>query len=102
MKKRLGISFKVQDSSGFCNFCNLQMTNISCLICKKVVCENCISYKNKYCTDCDNSNLRNSNKTYIKVPIGNNKFKFLIIEDKSYFWREQILVWEEKKLIEFN
>lgn len=86
MKRRSGISSKVQDSSASCYYCNLHIGSVSCLLCNKIVCENCICDKSKYCIICDNENLRDSSNTYIKIPLGNNRFNFLVLENKCCLW----------------
>jgi adenosylhomocysteinase len=47
MKRRSGISYKVQDSSVSCYYCKLHIGSLSCLLCNKIVCENCICDKSK-------------------------------------------------------
>ena len=80
MKRRSGISSKVSNCSGSCNYCRLRTGNLTCLLCQNRVCDGCICDQNKYCINCENQNLRKSTNTYIKVPIENGKETFLIVK----------------------
>ena len=63
----------------------MKLGAISCLICKKIVCELCICDQTKYCLNCDNQNLRQSSETFISVPIGNNTNKLVKIKNNCCF-----------------
>lgn len=84
MIRRGGISSKVHNHAS-CEYCNITLGSVSCLICKKIVCDLCICDQKKYCFNCDSQNLRQSSETFITVPIDNNNNKLIKIKSKCCF-----------------
>ena len=85
MKRRSAISCKISPESQNCQLCNMQMGIYSCMICKKILCIHCVCDREKYCISCENQSLRDSKNTYVRVPIGKDKFRFLVIKNNCCF-----------------
>ena len=85
MKRRSAVSCKISPDSQNCQLCSMKMGIYNCMICKKVLCDNCICDQNKYCVSCDNQSLRESKNTYVRVPTGKGKFRILVIKNNCCF-----------------
>lgn len=85
MKRRVGVSCKISPESKNCQLCSMQMGIYNCMLCKKVLCDNCICDQHKYCISCDNQSLRESKNTYVRVPTEKNEFRILVVKKNCCF-----------------
>ena len=81
--RRSGVSLKVSDSSTTCVICRSVHHKSSCFICKRLICENCISDDNKYCLYCSGK-VNSTGDTIIRVPTKVGTTNYIAIKDKSY------------------